>query len=666
MGQKVSAESPQSRLGVVRGKAVTEGKPSKAKPTQPNVVYPSPEDWETIDNALEKVLLFARLDGTQRRQVVQRMYERHVTAGEIIIREGERGLAADEMYVVKRGNFEARHSSLDVLETRLGVRMLVNIRTTGDCFGELALFYQTARTATVAAVSDASVWVLDRATLRQCARESAVAEIQQVELFLNIVPILAPLTRDERLRIADALEEEVYQKGEIIIKQGEPGEHFFIVKEGEAVVVQSQPDSSEPPRKVNHLFRSDFFGEKALLTDDVRGASVVAAGSGPLVCLTLKRDVFLEVLGPLQALMVREKSDQVVSVRMAQLAGRWQATPQPIRLEHLQYLHTLGTGAFSVVRHVRDIGTNRHYALKRMRKVDLMNCSEHVYCEQAITRITAHPFIIRQYSSFQDDRYLYLLLDYVTGGDLMDALVRCAEVKSLRQGRFPCLSPSVDVLQGMKEQVCRFYVASLVLALEYLHSHGIVYRDLKPENVLLDASGFIKLGDFGFAKVLLGIDRTYTFCGTPGYVAPESILAKGYGTGVDWWGLGVVLYVLLTGRQPFGEPTEDPMVVMNRIVDPTFEVQYPAYLSPEVINLMRRMLERKPAKGRANDVKAHAWFDGLDWELLSARKLSPPHLPPIRKHQQKKMYRPEDDPEEEMDEQEGAQLEEANRVFADF
>jgi cGMP-dependent protein kinase 2 len=119
-----------------------------------------------------------------------------------------------------------------------------------------------------------------------------------------------------------------------------------------------------------------------------------------------------------------------------------------------------------------------------------------------------------------------------------------------------------DNVQGMDEELARFYVACITLALEYLHDQNIVYRDLKPENVFIDQVGYVKMGDFGFAKVLNESNKTFTFCGTPGYVAPENILAHGYNYSVDWWGLGVLMYVLLTGRQPFSTPkTEDPMQV---------------------------------------------------------------------------------------------------------
>ena len=161
------------------------------------------------------------------------------------------------------------------------------------------------------------------------------------------------------------------------------------------------------------------------------------------------------------------------------------------------------------------------------------------------------------------------------------------------------------------------YYVAVIASVGVFHEKNIVYRDLKPENVLLGMDGSAKLGDFGFAKLEKG-SHTYTFCGTPGYVAPEVVLARGYGTSVDWWGLGVMMYVLLTGQQPFsqmvnGQP-EDPLTVMKRIVDRSWSVSFPVYVSESAVDIIRKFLERRSVKRlgnlrrRAKDVFDHAWF----------------------------------------------------------
>lgn len=623
------------------------------------------------------MLLFNHLDDEVQNQICSDMYERRIPAGEILIREGDTGLAASELYLVKQGEFE-------VLQRRRGANIRVNMKQRGDVFGEVSLMYNSPRSATVAATQDSVVWVLERDLFRRHARTGTEAATQQLELFLNSVPIFAKLTKREKLALVDAADEVVFPAGATVVRQGEDGDQFFIIKEGEAAVFQEERVPAGTPgregggivrKRVNQLFRSEFFGEGALLSNEPRKATVEAASR--LTCLVIGRETFTAVLGPLQDLLTREKSEEVVTQRLLKLQarggptrvpaevllrrraadGRWDEVRARGHADEVDELggepgpqggakrlvllegQVLGTGAFSRVCIARDEAKGRVFALKRMRKSGVVQCPEHVFCEQTVTRNLTHPFCIRQYASFQDKYHLYFLMDHMGGGDLMDVLVADAHVISVHKDDGggvvqSCFGAKVKMLKGLDEPVARFYVASLVLALEYLHQHNIVYRDLKPENVFVDSAGYMKLGDFGFAKPLEQGRKTYTFCGTPGYVAPENVLAQGYNFSVDWWGLGVLMYVLLTGRQPFTSPkTDDPMVVMRRIVDDKFRIVFPPYVSPAARDLILRLLERKPARrlgmlaGRANDIKNHRWFAGFDWDALAARKMDPPRTP---------------------------------------
>lgn len=192
---------------------------------------------------------------------------------------------------------------------------------------------------------------------------------------------------------------------------------------------------------------------------------------------------------------------------------------------------TLGTGTFGRVRQVRfrSSPSQQVFALKMLKKTEIVKLHqvEHIKWEKKILSQTSHPFIVQLINSFQNSRYVYMLLEYLPGGELFSRL--------RKDGRF-------------SEDVSLFYSSEILLALRYLHRHKIVYRDLKPENLLISESGHVKLADFGFAKILES-DRTYTLCGTPEYLSPEIIKGqkKGYGRSVDWWAFGILLYEMLVG-----------------------------------------------------------------------------------------------------------------------
>lgn len=641
------------------------------------------------------MLLFNHLTPEQQQAIVTKMYERPVPAGEILIREGDTGLRANELYVVKQGDFE-------VLQRRKGVNMRVNMKYRGDTFGELSLMYDSPRSATVAAIQDAVVWVLDRDMFRQHVQQQREDGSSQLELFLNQVGILSHLSKEQKIQLLDVLEEVKFKAEDVVIREGDPGDFFYIIKSGEATVLQTASEDGNHPddaqtdelhqskqtKRINQLFAADFFGESALLESSIRKASVIA--DTDLVCLKLDKQNFDTFIAPMKDLLLKEKSPQMIGARLMKIASFGGPSRQPamVQIKRKRYSNSqgrwvwemvravghldevwdlntsaesyqdskkegskksddenpvlslvegvvLGSGAFSRVSVVTEEETSRAYALKRIRKTAVMRCPEHIYSEQSITRNLTHPFCIRQYGSFQDKYHLYFLFDLMTGGDLMDVLVSDAAAVSVKvPGSKLCMAKKVKILRGLPEDVAKFYIASIALALEYLHDHNIVYRDLKPENVFIDQQGYPKLGDFGFAKVIKPGRKTYTFCGTPGYVAPENVLAHGYGKTVDFWGLGVVMYVLLTGRQPFTSPkTDDQMEIMRRIVDSSYKIPFPPYISKNAKSMILSLLERKVSRrlgclaGGFDDIKRHPWLETFDWDALAARKMAPPRNP---------------------------------------
>lgn len=285
--------------------------------------------------------------------------------------------------------------------------------------------------------------------------------------------------------------------------------------------------------------------------------------------------------------------------------------PEEFGLKDFQLLKTLGTGTFGRVYLTRYKTSDSYYAMKLLLKADVVRLKqvEHINSEKDILSQVRHPFIVNLARTFQDCPNLYLLMEYVPGGELFTHLRRA--------GRFT-------------NPITRFYAAEIFLAIEYLHSQDIIYRDLKPENLLLDKSGHIKITDFGFAKKIS--DRTWTLCGTPEYLAPEIIQSKGHGKAADWWALGILIFEMLAGYPPFFD--DNPFGIYEKIL--VGKVHYPSHFDPYAKDLIKRLLAQDRSKRLGNlkngpkDVQNHKWFKEIAWSQLLSRSINGPIVPPFR------------------------------------
>uniref|UniRef100_A0AAX7V746 Protein kinase C n=1 Tax=Astatotilapia calliptera TaxID=8154 RepID=A0AAX7V746_ASTCA len=312
---------------------------------------------------------------------------------------------------------------------------------------------------------------------------------------------------------------------------------------------------------------------------------------------------------------VGEESEE--SQANGEVKGHSAPEAKRMNLHDFVFIKVLGKGSFGKVMLAEMKGTDEVYAVKVLKK-DVILQDDDVDCTMTEKRILAlarrHPYLTQLFCCFQTKDRLFFVMEYVNGGDLMFQIQRSRKFDEARS---------------------RFYAAEVTSALMFLHRHGVIYRDLKLDNILLDDEGHCKLADFGMCKegILNGVTTT-TFCGTPDYIAPEILQELDYGPSVDWWALGVLMYEMMAGQPPFEADNEDDL--FESILHD--DVLYPVWLSKEAVSILRAFMTKSPnkrlgcvmAQGLEEAIKLHPFFREIDWTLLEQRKIRPPFKPRIK------------------------------------
>jgi len=538
--------------------------------------------------------------------LVESAWKMDVPTGTELIKQGD--LFADKFFIVAKGEFSISIKNEGAANETQAVA--VGKCTKGASFGELALLYHAPRAATVTCTQGGMVWVISRTELRNVLMRANDKKLEQYAKALRSAQSFGALYSEEIMTLAENVVEISALKGEALLTQGESGNTLFILYEGTVEVVKDGKVVASLEGKPDE--KAEVFGEKALINDELRLASVICKSEN-VTCLALERSTFERLLGPLKNILEDPNDESKRREHKSQFHGKSAERPK-IDYSQLKRLGLLGCGGFGAVTLEQD-KEGKTYALKALSKgyIVKMRMQKSVLREKEILLMCDSKFVVKLYMTYKTKETLYFLLEPCMGGELFATYHKHHFHGSVTKAKF--------------------YSSSVVFAFEHLHERHVLYRDLKPENLLLDSGGFCKLTDMGLAKVVTG--KTYTTCGTPDYFAPEVIQQTGMTQAVDWWTLGVLIHELLCGQAPF--EASDPMDTYRKIVRGVTKVQFMyADRDPYAVQLVQNLLkhvpnERLPMRaGGTKNLKQHPWYKGQDWDALYNLKVPPPYQPQVK------------------------------------
>lgn len=502
----------------------------------------------------------------------------------------------------------------------------------GDSFGELSLLYNIRREATFRACEDSVVYVICRRHFKTLtSQNNGRRRFREKCALLDEVGVLGCLLRSERRELAcNASDPVTFPPGHRILRQGKEREmkFWYVIHSGSVVMKEDTVDAKGDvvSTPIGAIVRPGHFGERSLLKGEKGGKCVselnMDAGPGGLTCLLFDGEMIRELLSSIARLDSSVLPSQECSIsEWGELKRRSRASACSVELGNLQGVSVLGKGAFGAVFLTQDTVEQKVYALKRVSKGHAQRAGtlDQLCWERDLLSMLDSPFIIHLFKTFKDEQFIYLLMEVALGGDLYEML---------------CHHPQVFLEDRPRGSATAFYSACVVAGLEHLHERKIIYRDMKPENVMLDNHGYAKICDLGLARFVCG--KTNTQVGTPDYMPPEMIDPPHYyDASVDWWSLGVLSFELLCRQTPYDdeglEDLEERILAIRRSQEqgPQFLHECPEKAKDFVSGLLQKLPNRLGSVGGADAIRRHPFFQQLDFnfEALHSQTLPPPHLP---------------------------------------
>lgn len=562
--------------------------------------------------------------------------------GEYIFREGDRWT---DWYVIRTGTVRLQTSNKHRKRVELGP---------GDCFGELAILYNCRRPVSAIALQDSTIFHITGKIFKELFLKPST----KVSQFIKTAPLFKRMKYEDRRLLSRQLTMVRYMPGNVITREGDKPTAMFVVYEGEVETVNDEG------RNLWSLVKGQHFGARPHMFGKFHQATTIASKIGTTV---LRFDFpelssrggtdFLDILSRIPGVQTDERvepalpkenqkdakiieistleemkhyssfkpqeSKVLISNRdQEELTHLWKKynrrgklssyNPKDIDFASLELCGLLGNGSYGIVRRVYDPKEDETYARKKIEKKILDQDYKllHVLWEKEVMLRLDSQFIVRLIATNEDKENIYFYMEAVLGGGLFDLLK--------------------DNVFFKEKPHSTFYAGCVCAALEHIHSKKIVYRDLKPENLLIDINGYLKLCDFGFAKIIH--DRSFSMVGTVEYLAPEMFGKRGHDRAYDWWTFGVFIFELLSGETPFYD--DDADVVQSNIKNVRYKLDF--RWSKEVTDLLKKLLVLKPenrlgmSRKLGEGVGSHAWFKSLDWRRLRDRSLKPPILPKVR------------------------------------